>query len=669
MEYFLFSISYSTFCGSSFNYVWKTIFINSSKQWEDMYVKGVVRGSALSLLGIGLPSSLLYVCHAPNTIFPSLLSVLTEQNLFMILQLQNGGLVGLAPWVGGVGCLVLFSSTQLTSSLSKFKLVNPSNIFELESCLEKGLLMFVKSAIKKVLKNTSQLPETSETSTFQRFQPQMLQSWYPCNEVAANNVLLKPKKSKKEQSMLERLQKKYCPQMPRPLSGTHLPPPAMIDVTQPASAAAAPDTPLVKSNVPAAINISKFRVSRAQKLVKNSKIVAAQMKVKEQQAEEERKAACKRKALEAQNRAQKKSIAIMSKAMKKIKNPQDKDELAMALIKLRDGFEENENETAIVNAPSLEDLHSAAQCIVNLTLRHIKTYFSTSSVEMELREILSKNVLLSSKQIRSLCKEKEQLRQFRLQVLLYLEVLWVLGYPRPSSITPDKRKSPRKKKDICEEYTEEIVSILRMISLKYDPSTVGEFLRLFVVPSYQDSLGEILVEIFEELNQPLPSTLVTYASNEEEDPNTPAKPLSVKPQASRCNDPCSNDPSSKVNKEVTRPQPRKLLKRETSNRQIVVPCLKRAVRRVNTVREKKKEEAKIFVPETPNNAVKTTVFNKQRLMKSTGSTVITESPDIKDILKEGLCVDEVKDDSIVISSDVDEDLEIKEFPDIESNYL
>ncbi|RXG53507.1 Treslin [Armadillidium vulgare] len=585
---------------------------SSSKQWEDMYVKGVARGSALSLLGIGLPSSLLYVCHAPNTVFPSLLSVLTEQNLFMILQLQNGGLVGLAPWVGGVGCLVLFSSTQLTSSLSKFKLVNTSNIFELESCLEKGLLMFVKSAIKKVLKNTSELPEKSETSTFQRFQPQMLQSWYPRNEVAANNVLLKPKKSKKEQSMLERLQKKYCPQMPRPLSGTHLPPPAMIDVTQPASAAAAPDTPLVKSNVPAAINISKFRVSRAQKLVKNSKIVAAQMKVKEQQAEEERKAACKRKALEAQNRAQKKSISIMSKAMKKIKNPQDKDELAMALIKLRDGFEENENETARVNAPSLEDLHSAAQCIVNLTLRHIKTYFPTSSVEIKLYrwncERFCRRMFSFLLNKLGLCVKKKNNLDSSITILLYLEVS--LGYPRPSSITPDKRKSPRKNKDICEEYTEEIISILRMISLKYDPSTVGEFLRLFVVPSYQDSLGEILVEIFEELNQPLPSTLVSYAS-------------------SHCNAPCSMTASSKVNKEVTRPQPRKLLKRETSNRQIVVPCLKRAVRRVNTVREKKKEEAKILVPETPNNAAKTTVFNKQRLMKSTGSTVITESPDIK----------------------------------------
>lgn len=42
-----------------------------------------------------------------------------------------------------------------------------------------------------LFQNTSELPEKSETSTFQRFQPQMLQSWYPCNEVAANNVLLK----------------------------------------------------------------------------------------------------------------------------------------------------------------------------------------------------------------------------------------------------------------------------------------------------------------------------------------------------------------------------------------------------------------------------------------------------------------------------------------------
>ena len=38
---------------------------------------------------------------------------------------------------------------------------------------------------------------------------------------------------------------------------------------------------------------------------------------------------------------------------------------------------------------------------------------------------------------------------------------------------------------------------------------------------------------------------------------------------------------------------------------------------------------KTLVPETPANKVKETVFNKRRIRKSMGATIVNESPDVK----------------------------------------
>ncbi|XP_037773834.1 uncharacterized protein LOC119569975, partial [Penaeus monodon] len=88
---------------------------SSSQEWGNAVVVGVVRTSAVSVLAVAGGTGHLYVCHAPNTVFTTLISVLAKYQLSVLLKLNCGGVAVLCPWAGGVGCLAVISASGLAT--------------------------------------------------------------------------------------------------------------------------------------------------------------------------------------------------------------------------------------------------------------------------------------------------------------------------------------------------------------------------------------------------------------------------------------------------------------------------------------------------------------------------------------------------------------------------
>lgn len=80
--------------------------------------------------------------------------------------------------------------------------------------------------------------------------------------------------------MFERLQKKYRPQLPRPLSYSNMPTPSFIDATEPAAVAANAGESSKFAKHQQSSLLSSKHVSRAQNLIKKSKRVVAELKEK-----------------------------------------------------------------------------------------------------------------------------------------------------------------------------------------------------------------------------------------------------------------------------------------------------------------------------------------------------------------------------------------------------
>lgn len=57
---------------------------SASREWGSAVVVGVVRSSAVSILAVAGGMGHLYVCHAPNTVFTTLVHVLAKYQLSMV---------------------------------------------------------------------------------------------------------------------------------------------------------------------------------------------------------------------------------------------------------------------------------------------------------------------------------------------------------------------------------------------------------------------------------------------------------------------------------------------------------------------------------------------------------------------------------------------------------
>lgn len=75
------------FCSLSYNIPRNHIspsYSSCSRQWGSASVVGVVRSGAVSVLAVVADAGHLYVCHAPYTIFNTLVHVLAKHHLSMV---------------------------------------------------------------------------------------------------------------------------------------------------------------------------------------------------------------------------------------------------------------------------------------------------------------------------------------------------------------------------------------------------------------------------------------------------------------------------------------------------------------------------------------------------------------------------------------------------------
>ncbi|XP_071544769.1 uncharacterized protein [Panulirus ornatus] len=537
---------------------------SASQEWGSAVVVGVVRSSAVSILAVAGEMGHLYVCHAPNTIFTTLVHVLAKYQLSMVLKLSCGGIAVLCPWAGGVGCLAVISASGLAAPPLSAQGTNQES-----QLTDPHLLKFVAQTVEKCLKSASPHVTGEPSTNMKRFAANQTQRWYrPLG--ARTNVMNQIRKRRvirpERKAMQERLQKRYRPQILQPLATGEIGPLDLIDITQPPV-----DPPPVSGANP--------NMSRAQQLVKKSHIVTAQQKVKEQRAEEEERVqATERRAAQASERARK-SQALESQVLNAVSDMQDTKELVQSLVCLRDG---DGMET---------DLFTTAQTIINLALMHVKN-ISGTNMEEGLRKVLGSGVLQTAIEISGRNCSETSLRQYKLQTLLHLELLWVLGYSSSSKASDDEEEEESRSSNIREYHVEEIMKMLRAISLRHNPTTMATFLQETVLENYVETLGEVLVEIYEELNQPLPEPLVVLTSDVGEVGDT--KPSSVNSQDSSVKSYSSplgsaENPGSGKSRDGRRMLPRHRSLKEASKRSIVVQKVTRTLSR--TISEQSKPQA------------------------------------------------------------------------------
>ncbi|XP_063610074.1 treslin-like [Penaeus indicus] len=679
---------------------------SSSQEWGNAVVVGVVRTSAVSVLAVAGGTGHLYVCHAPNTVFTTLISVLAKYQLSVLLKLNCGGVAVLCPWAGGVGCLAVISASGLaTPPLHSQAASQETRI------TDPGLLNFVAQTVEKCLKNASPHMNGETVVTTKRFSAHQTERWYrplKGSSDAVKQIRKKRATRMERKAMQERLQKRYRPQIPCPLSAGEMGPVDLVDVTQPLEEAGPSKKPTM---------------SRAQQLVKKSHIVTAQQKVKEQRAEEEERVqATERRAAQASEQARK-SQALESQVLNKVSDIQDTEKLIQTLKNL-------------CNGDGIEtDLFTSAQTVINLALMHVKNSCG-KDMEGGLRKLLGSGVMQTTVDINNEHPPESHLHHYKLQTLLHLELLWVLGYSSSGQMEDEEEES--RGSSIREHHVEEAVKMLRAISLRHNPTTMATFLQETVLENYVGTLGEVLVEIYEELNQPLPGPLKILTGDLSSVADT--RPNSVKSHASSVvsyDSTCGSveNPGSGKSREGRRMSSRHPSLKETSKRTIVIPVVTRALRRTTSEQTKqaaappapvankasestdndikkvcrnlfdlsdgaapkpklqrsmtvgsvpvaelrrsprkkhrkstaitprksrilmkqskgshktpvkgmrtaekgmktpKSKKGGVIVPETPGDKVGQTMFNKRRIRKSTGTTLVTESPDIKRVSK------------------------------------
>ncbi|XP_033634383.1 uncharacterized protein LOC117295757 [Asterias rubens] len=183
------------------------------------------------------------------------------------------------------------------------------------------------------------------------------------------------------------------------------------------------------------------------------------------------------------------------------------------------------------------------QFMTSIVLSYLKSEHSNSTESdavMKARDILTKTLLVSSKQLRekyqSLIDEPSKLlrvQETELQVLLRLEMEAI----SPTEVTPGKQTIPGTDDDGAGKEVEgrdgvnsdedegpmlpenvqasvdEIVRFLRTVPFLADHNRLTSFLSETLVQNYADSLPHILRAIYDDLMQPLPSILLS-PSNE-----------------------------------------------------------------------------------------------------------------------------------------------------------
>ncbi|XP_064103582.1 uncharacterized protein LOC135213550 [Macrobrachium nipponense] len=660
---------------------------SSSRGWGSASVVAVMRSASLSLLAMAKGTGHLYVCHAPNTVFTSIIQLLSKHQLSMLLKLSCGGIAVLSPWAGGVGSLAVVSASGLATPPVMYKSGAQDSKMKHPS-----ILKFVTQAVEKCLKLAPAHSSAEPAVTERRFAAHYTERWFKpllaCED--AVQKIVKKKTTKIERlAMQERLQKKYRPQIPRALATGEIERVDLVDITQPPT----DPEPGVNTNP---------NMSRAQQLVKKSHIVTAQQKVKEQLAEEEERVqATERRAALASEQARK-SQALESHILNTVSDPQNTEELKRSLIALR---ESSDGET---------DSYTTAQTIINLALTHIKSTGSIT-IEDDLGKVLGDGVLQSAGVVNSTYTADSRLSQYKLQTLFHLELLWLFGCS--SSCMLDGEEQDSRGGNLREHHIGEAVKHLRAISLNHNPSTMASFLQETLLENYGETLGEVLVEIYEELNQPLPEELRILTGDissvcdtrpssvrslgsviGEESNGTPDNPDSMKsreekrltrhptlmepskhrlvvpitnrtlkrndsertrvPSTTRSKETADHEfqrvrrnlfdwtdsaPKSKLRRSHTvdgvpvaglRRSPRKKIKRslDTSplrTRGYKKTPVKEAKASSKGLQTPKLKKSGVLAPETPGDKIGRTIFNRKRICKSTGTTVVTESPDIK----------------------------------------
>ncbi|XP_066937906.1 treslin-like [Macrobrachium rosenbergii] len=660
---------------------------SSSRGWGSASVVAVMQSASLSLLAMAGGTGHLYVCHAPNTVFTSIIQLLSKHQLSMLLKLSCGGIAVLSPWAGGVGSLAVVSASGLATPPVMYKSGAQDSKMKHPS-----ILKFVTQAVEKCLKIAPAHASAEPEVTARRFAAHYTERWFKpllaCE--GAVKKIVKTKTTKIERlAMQERLQKKYRPQIPRALATGEIERVDLVDITQPPT----DPEPGVNTNP---------NMSRAQQLVKKSHIVTAQQKVKEQLAEEEERVqATERRAALASEQARK-SQALESHILNTVSDPQNTEELKQSLIALR---ESSDGET---------DSYTTAQTIINLALTHIKSTGSIT-IESDLGKVLGDGVLQSAGEVNATYTADSRLSQYKLQTLFHLELLWLFGYS--SSCMLDGEEQDSRGGNLREHHIGEAVKHLRAISLNHNPSTMASFLQETLLENYGETLGEVLVEIYEELNQPLPEELRILTGDVRsvydtrpssvrslgsvigpESNGTPDNPDSIKsreerrltrhptlmepskhrlvvpitnrtlkrndsertrvPSAARSKETADHEfqrvrrnlfdwtdsaPKSKLRRSHTvdgvpvaglRRSPRKKIKQSVDTSPLRARGYKKTPVKEATASSKglqtpKLKKSGVLAPETPGDKIGRTIFNRKRICKSTGTTVVTESPDIK----------------------------------------
>ncbi|XP_050735884.1 treslin-like isoform X3 [Eriocheir sinensis] len=461
------------------------VYGSCSRAWSSASVVGALYTSQMALLALAQDTASLYVCVANCDTFGALITVLATHQLSLVLRLSCGSLALLSPWGGGAGCLALVSASGLAALAPYMPDCPPST------------LQFVSAAVRRCLKDAAPCPVEEAAPSKRWFAVSMTQHWFrpvPSFTLPTPRTKNRLATARQRKMMLERLQKRYRPQILQPLAAGETGPLDLVDITQPPVEPQQPQATLAKPNM-----------TRAQQLLKKSHIVTAQQKVKEQRAEEEERVqATERRAAQASERALK-SQALETQVLNTVSDPQDERKLVESLVSLR--------ETAGVEA----DIFTTAQTIINVALVHVKNTTVTptpaaATMQEGLGRVLGCGVLQSAADILSRPQPDTHLHQYKLQTLLHLEMLWVLGYSASSKQSEeeevDEEMSERK-----EYHVEEVVRLLRAISLHHDPSTMANFLQEIVLENYLETLGEVLLEVYEELNQPLPAPLRDLAGD------------------------------------------------------------------------------------------------------------------------------------------------------------
>jgi len=555
---------------------------SSARAWSDAVVVGVIELNAVSLVAVAGGMGSLYVCHAPNTVFTTLVQTLAKYQLAMLLRLGCGGLALLCPWAGDVGCLAVVSSSGLA--------VPPLPSTSQQS--DEILTHFASEIVKRCLGAAPAHNKSEPAPSDKHFDPQKTERWF-CPERASVETISKIQKKRTQRIerkvMLERLQKKYRPQIPQPLGSGEISSSSLMAPDKTHTAAGSQVAPGKKLPLG-----KKLGISRAQMLMLNSRVVTAQQKVKDLKSEEEeRNKKSVRRAAQA-NEQQRKTEALASQTLNAVQDPQDTSQFVTSLIELRDGTENEQD------VPDM-DLFTTAQTIMNLTLMHVKAAPGTN-MESGLRKVLENGVLQTMQKINEIHSGppgSSKLRQYKIQSLLNLELLWVLGYSSSSKTEDESSEGNNHSESVRDELVEAAIKMLRAIMMHYNPSAMAVFLQETITENYCETLGEVLVEIYEELNQPLPENLAILTGNlmSVAPPSNKSNIGSVQSYDSGAVGSFENHPGS--GKEMRRTST--ALQRHPSfkdtKRQIVVPIGPRVLRR--TVSEVQPKTKLIKQPEKP----------------------------------------------------------------------